>query len=241
MKKTVIIAGTARSGLTLLTTILEAGGLPVEGEFPYVGHREGEIPWDKVKGKVVMVMDTHRQLPPSGGEYLVIKCKRSLRYQIESVNKFNQFMRIRPYDKKVLKIMIPRDNFIIDDWIKDEAIPKLTVSFEDMINNTDIQLARIALFLGETIDIPMAASAVMKRTHKCHPRMLEAELMQLHFDKKLNTAVEELEESGKEPPCLDCGAMTHAEAHMKCKVGQDGKTACHGFKLWPATGAATNG
>lgn len=36
----------------------------------------------------------------------------------------------------------------------------------------------------------------------------------------------------KEPPCLECGAMTPEEAETKCRCSGD-KDHCHGCELWP--------
>lgn len=42
----------------------------------------------------------------------------------------------------------------------------------------------------------------------------------------------EADEMRKNPPCLECGAMSLAEAETKCICGGD-KDHCHGCDLWP--------
>lgn len=54
----------------------------------------------------------------------------------------------------------------------------------------------------------------------------------LRNQKNLQAEREEARSRYREPPCLECGAMTPEEAESKCRCCGD-KDDCHGCHLWP--------
>lgn len=49
---------------------------------------------------------------------------------------------------------------------------------------------------------------------------------------ELQRVLAENEERFREPPCMECGALTQEEAETKCRCCGD-KDDCHGCQLWP--------
>ena len=88
---TILVAGCARSGLTMTMQMLDAGGFPCLGEYPdYEPYNFGGLPWEHARGKALKIPDAHEQLQissPPFDDYLVITPRRDLRQQAESSGK----------------------------------------------------------------------------------------------------------------------------------------------------------
>jgi len=58
--------------------------------------------------------------------------------------------------------------------------------------------------------------------HICNPELAA----------EIEAEIAEAEARYREPPCMECGAMTPEEAETRCICGGD-KDDCHGCHLWP--------
>lgn len=179
MENTILVCGITRSGLTLTMQLLDFGGFPVEGEYPaYECHGLGEIPWNKIKGKAVKVVDIHLQFPPKG-KYHVIRLKRDLEQQTASIVKFTEYFvghKIdRQHRKRILKSTI-KDYKKIDTWAKRQH-SSIEVNFEDLIESTESQIKRIREFIGFELDTKKASSIVFDRKTGCYDGLLELKMI----------------------------------------------------------------
>lgn len=174
-KKTVIVAGITRSGLTLTMQMLEAGGFPCVGEYPgFEKYPMGEIPWAEVRGMAVKVVDTHEQLPPPG-DYAVIRLRRDPTEQAKSINKFMSVMGVSPVPLSKLKASTRKNYKVIDQWVRRQS-RYTSLEFEQILTQPLIAAQRLQEFLGCDLDLEAMAERVVLRSPNCYPTMLEVEL-----------------------------------------------------------------
>lgn len=175
--KTIIVAGCARSGMTLTMNLLHYGGYPCFGPPPaFEEYEVGRIDWNEANGKAVKLVDTHIQFPPTG-EYLVILTKRDIKEQTRSTIKF---MRM------VAGVKMPKDSpklakSIVDDWYKikkwaERQSKMIIVDFADTLRDPEGTVRQINELIGFELK-PEAVNCVIKRGPECYNEMLEAKLI----------------------------------------------------------------
>ncbi len=176
MKKTVLVLGIARSGLTVTMQMLYAGGYSCAGErpafepFPMFG-----IPWDECKGKAVKVVDAQLQVPVPGN-YNIIYLRRDLNEQAKSTNKFGSILSGMPEQPiKSLKNGLKKDYKAIDKWVKGHDV--LRIEFEDLIINSHEVASRINDFVGGDLDVAKMADTVIPRGPGCFDGLLELQMV----------------------------------------------------------------
>ena len=177
--KTVYVVGCTRSGLSLVMQMLDAGGYPCIGSFPaFEEYVLGEIPWDKVVGNAVKVVDTDRQLPPKRIRAKVIRLHRNPNEQAKSTNKFLSLVQgFPPLEIRRLKASYVSAYKRIDSWFKSFSV--LHIHFEDLLEDPKVSAERINTFLETEGDLNLErmASAVLKRSPSCYEGLLELSLM----------------------------------------------------------------
>jgi len=177
MRPTIIVAGCTRSGMTMTMQMLQAGGVPVVGKFPAFEEYElGSIPWGDVQGKAVKLVDSHLHFPPDSlGPYRVLLTTRNIVQQAMSTAKFLKDQGFHlGIDQMRLRKSIERDNAAIREWAeRQESV--LHVQFEATLANTEAAAAKIRDFIGPeySLDADRAAGAVIKRSPKCYPGLME--------------------------------------------------------------------
>ncbi len=178
--KTIIIAGITRSGLTLTMQMLYAGGYPCFGEYPaFEGYEIGEIPFVKLIGKVIKVVDTHIQFPLKG-EYYVIRLRRDYKQQAKSMCKFMNTIGLPvPASRETLRKLeksFNSDYSKIDIWAKKQK-GFLIMDFEEMILNPKRSAEKINEFTGQSLNTEKMIKVVAKRNTECYPTMMELDFL----------------------------------------------------------------
>lgn len=168
----VIVAGIARSGLTATCHMLAAGGLRVAGEHPaYEPYPIGETPWGRINGQAVKLVDSHLHFPPPG-EYAVIRLRRDLQEQCRSFDKLVGALGLPAANPADTIASFKRDYAKIDAWAG-KQMASLTLEFEELITSPLQTALNLQSFLGIPLDSDAAAAAVLRRSPKCHPQLLE--------------------------------------------------------------------
>lgn len=173
----IIIAGIARSGLTMTMQMLDAGGYPCMGEYPaYEKYDIGEIPWALCKGFAIKLIDAHRQIPHKLKGRKVITLSRDMKQQARSFNKFlGALTGLPPTSEKALVRSYKKDYAIIEKWLKRQKV--LRLKFEDIISDPLAAATTMAEFSGKNMNIDRMAGAVIPRGPECHPELLEARMV----------------------------------------------------------------
>lgn len=167
MKKTVIIAGITRSGMTLTMQMLDRGGYPVFGTYPAY---EDVHPYGIVKGnegKAIKIVDTHNYFPKTG-DYHVILLRRNHEQQAKSIAKFlkHMGMSVNRDDAKALQKSIAPDWNKIYLWAKKQKSYML-LDFEYLIQHKLEAAIDIANFIGSPLNTGSMASVVLNRNAEC--------------------------------------------------------------------------
>jgi hypothetical protein len=176
---TVIVAGIARSGLSLTMQLLHAGGYRCEGEWPdFEPYPVGRVPWKRCAGSAVKLVDAQLQLPPPG-KYLVVRLSRDTTQQAKSFNKFLKYMGLGLPDIPMPTVIesFEKDYATIDKWAA-KQIAVLNLSFESLIKDSRNAATMLRDFVGVDLDIDKMVAAVVKRETDCYPVMLETKLLQ---------------------------------------------------------------
>lgn len=174
---TIVVAGLARSGLSLTMQMLDAGGVPCQGEFPaYEPFPLGDIPWDKCHGTAVKLVDSHLHIPRPG-RYWVIRLRRDTREQARSFNKWTSMLfGGRPIGIAKLTNSFTRDYRIIDEWaLKQERLQ--IFDFEEVLKEPRWAATLLCRFLDRPLNTQAMAAAVVNRQPECYPGLLELELI----------------------------------------------------------------
>lgn len=171
-RKTIYVAGIARSGLTATMQMLHAGGYPCAGERPaFEPYDVCRIPWKDCTGMAVKVVDAQIQTPPPG-DYKIIRLNRNKTEQAKSTNKFvGAFCGLPPMSLGGLKNGLKKDYVIIDRWAK--KYPTLVLNFEDIINHPLVAASAVDKFVGGGLDTSKMARCIINRGPECHPTLLE--------------------------------------------------------------------
>ncbi|KKN38356.1 hypothetical protein LCGC14_0754310 [marine sediment metagenome] len=171
-----IVAGIARSGLSLTMQILHAGGYPCEGEPPAFEPHLGGIPWERCGDRAVKHVDTQLNLPP-GGPYDVIRLRRNLQQQARSFTKWAAALfrgRAIPISRIIASFR--RDYAVIDDWAVNHRL--LVLDFENLITDPKGSAFAIRNWTGKDLDVDRMAACVVKRSPNCYPGLLELSLIE---------------------------------------------------------------
>lgn len=170
----IIVAGIARSGMTMTMQMLDAGDYPCVGEYPaFEKYHFGQVPWSACKGQAVKLVDAHLQIPRKLKNQKVITLKRDLRQQSKSFNKFIGYMAGRPPTSEMALVRSYKHDYaIIEKWLKRQRV--LRLNFEDVIKDPRTAAKRIAEFSGKDLKIDKMAGAVISRSPDCHKDLLEA-------------------------------------------------------------------
>jgi len=178
---TLLIAGYARSGLTLTMQLLHYGGYPCYGTPPAFEDygRINQIDYGEAEGKAVKIPDIYNHFPPKG-DYRVIRLRRNYQEQAKSVIKF---MRVivgqRVYDNRKTRREIIRslkkEYHIIDRWAKKQTA-LMILDFEDIINDPELTLEILSDFINFKLD-RKALKCVIKRNTECYNGFIEAQIL----------------------------------------------------------------
>lgn len=171
-----IVAGIARSGLSLTMQMLHAGGYPCAGEPPaFEPCPVGCIPWKRYGGHAVKFVDAQLDLPPDG-TYDVIRLRRNLQEQARSFNKWTAVM-FRGVPIPISKIVASfrRDYLVIDEWAKNHHL--LMLGFENLITDPRGSAILLRDWTGKDLDVDRMAACVVKRSPACYPGLLELSLL----------------------------------------------------------------
>lgn len=183
MKRTIIVMGCCRSGMSLTMQMLNAGGVPCVGEYPaFEQYRVNDVPWEAVKGKAVKLVNSEVQLPPSSLDARAIVTSRSLIQQTLSTDKFMRYVHgIGFRDLSQLKDSIMNSYVDITEYIRKENMECLHLKFEDVITDALGAARRISKYLeGEVeCDPEVMAKVVYERDPECYDGMLELKLLGL--------------------------------------------------------------
>jgi len=175
---TIIIAGITRSGLSLTMQMLDAGGFPVQGEYPsYEPFDIGTIPWDKCHGTSVKMVDTQHQIPPDG-RYWVIRLRRNMTEQSRSFNKWiSALFHAKSIPPSKLVESFKRDYAVIDAWaVQQEKL--LVLDFENIINKPEYVARVLSEFVVKRLNENAMVQTVMPRSPECYPGLLEIQLIE---------------------------------------------------------------
>lgn len=173
----VVVTGLARSGLTATCQMLAAGGMRVAGAYPaFEPFEVGCIPWGRVNGQVVKLVDGHRHLPPRG-RYAVIRLQRDLSQQAKSFAKFTAAMfgvaaSLSSGGAERVVASFRRDYEMIDQWASEQQ-QVMRLEFERIIEQPKVVASELAAFLGVSLDVDAAAGVIIPRSPECHPELLE--------------------------------------------------------------------
>lgn len=176
----VVVAGLARSGLTLTMQMLHAGGYSCQGAYPdFEPYGFGEIPWTRIGPSAVKLVDAHLHLPNVTLPGARVICpRRDKREQARSQKKLMAAMGLpakRIREKDLIKGY--RDDYkIIGRWAS--TYETLYIQFEDMILKPVDTAERVAEFVGGELDTAAMADTVIDRTPDCHDRLLELEMLE---------------------------------------------------------------
>ena len=173
----IIIAGIARSGLTVTMQMLHSGGFPCVGEWPaFEPYGFGEKPWDECQGKAVKLVDAQLQLP-ADGRYNIIRLHRDAKQQAKSHKKLMQAILGRSIGVSAGQVIesFAADYAVIDRWAKEHRT--LHLHFEDIIKQPMETARKLAEWTEKPLDVEKMASCVIKRKTDCHPTLLELEMI----------------------------------------------------------------
>jgi hypothetical protein len=171
----IIVAGIARSGLTVTMQMLNAGGFPCFGEYPaFEDYPVFEVPWHECKGKAIKLVDS-QMYPEPEGEYSIIRLHRDIKEQAKSQKKLMEAMfgKSRGIKTEIIEKSLIRDYKQIDEWA--EKHRTLHIHFEDIMNNPIDVAKRIAEFVAIPLDVIKMAAVVRERSSDCYPTLLELE------------------------------------------------------------------
>lgn len=171
-----VVAGIARSGLSVTMQMLHAGGYPCKGEYPaFECFPVGAIPWAECGGFAVKLVDAQLQLPPPG-DYRVIRLVRDMKQQAMSMNRWNSVVLGLP-SCSVSRLVgsYRRDYAAIDQWAS--QYPVLELDFERIVTDSRNAATAIRDFVGASLDIERMAAVVVDRSPEVHPTLLELTLL----------------------------------------------------------------
>lgn len=188
-KPIILVAGFGRCGSSLVMQMLEAGGIPVTGDWPAFEHPNanitggGEIEedWlDSIPGHAIKVLDPQNGHIPKR-DYLCIWCSRDPTEQARSQVKFLSVLcGIRPDRNMIRKLAASygRDKKPAIRSLLDAGVRSiLEVRFEDLVSTPIVAASKIADYVSAP-DVWKMAEAVRTRSSRCADGMtLELDLI----------------------------------------------------------------
>lgn len=170
----VVVAGSTRSGTSLLMKLLDAGGVAVAGQWPaYEEYPLGTTPWNELDGKAVKLVDAHRHFPPADlvHDLWVIQTRRiSKREQTKSFLNVWQTMvgGVAKCDKSTKAGF--QDSFYDSDaqiskWARKQQ-KHTVISFEAVLRDPARVCRKLCGFLERKMDVDSMAKQVEARTAK---------------------------------------------------------------------------
>lgn len=176
----IVVAGCARSGTTLMMSILQAAGIPVvvdsnaSMEFGKVCSLPDEYAWmEDIRGKAVKIIDPKNWPPPA---HLPIRWIWMHRNPLEQAKSQLKFLRATfpngapPIDLHRLLASIARDNIGVPTWL--ENTPGWTVhrvAFENLLLAPHVVIEDLGRFLDRFFDVGELAKLIIDRPTSCAP------------------------------------------------------------------------
>lgn len=194
----IIVAGIARSGLTMIMQMLYAGGYPCVGEPPaFEKYNMGNIPWSRYRRQMVAVkaVGGDKDLPPwDFGPFDVIYLKRNLDEQAKSTNKFNKILNgLPPCGIDLFVDSFRREHMKISGFYRDSRVLELT--FESVLDDPLAQAEMIIEWLEyrthPEMDAEAMADAVFRRGPLCLKGLMEWPIYDMYAGRCSKADVEE--------------------------------------------------
>jgi hypothetical protein len=181
MKPITIVSGFGRCGTSMVMQMLEAGGMPVTGEWPAFEVDEAMHPealsmeWlQSMSGRAVKILDLQRGKLPAGLAYNIIWLDRDPEEQAKSQAKMlRTFMGIiisREARRNMQKSFGPDRIKAMKMINAAQPLALFELRFEEILANPQ-RFAESLAVLDERLDAEMMALAVVKRLPKCSEDM----------------------------------------------------------------------
>lgn len=180
-----MVTGFGRCGSSLVMQMLEAGGVPVTGEYP--AFEDAAVPphdpswWRHYAGSAVKVLPhglSLDSLPFRTPPFRIVLCTRDHREQAKSSVKFLSWIGLRAprgYARSIRR-SFDRDLPIMRRWLARMG-SVVEVSFERAITDPAATARQLRDHVAtEHFDVGAAARCVIDRQAKCLDRMLEEQL-----------------------------------------------------------------
>lgn len=176
-RKTIVVTGLPRSGLTLTMQMLHAGGYgyPCVGAYPaFEEYRMAAVDWRACENRAVKLI-YEGQLPPPY-ECDVIRLRRDPTEQAKSFNQFLTLALKSPESPIAALIKSFEQSYReLDEWAESQR-SCLYLDFEAVIRHPRVGAKMLADFVGG-LDVEKAASVVIARSPKCGPELLELRMV----------------------------------------------------------------
>lgn len=181
-----IVSGLGRCGTSMVMQLLDAGGIRCAGRAPaYEPERASPESFDpdfiaSCAGGAVKLLDPYR-VPVIQAPALVIWCRRDFMEQAKSQIKFVRLIfqiDVRSSAKEKMRKKLIEDHDKAWKWLSKmpERLAFMQVLFEDLIRDPVVAARAIGDFIrphGFSLDDQAAATAVIPRTVRCLPGLLE--------------------------------------------------------------------
>ncbi len=174
-----LVCGLGRCGTSLAMQILEAGGMPVTGEWPAfgaseMGHSRFDPDWlVRREGHAVKLLDPHRVRLPAGSRFEALWLDRHPREQARSQAKMmSTFFGVRPtrQDIRALEVSLRRDRKAAMSGLARACVRVLRLRFERILSEPIVAAHLVCGFAGLPADrVEAMAGAVRTRPPECRP------------------------------------------------------------------------
>lgn len=184
-----LVCGFGRCGSSLVMQMLEAGGMPVTGEYPAFEAedivRPGSIDATRlpgIKGHALKLLDPQRYTIPRHFSTHAIWCRRDVEEQAKSHAKFLREVVGLPMNRehrnRIARGFKEDAKFAICALREAGVTHILDLRFEDIICRPRVVAEQVSRFCGE-LDIDKMAAVVRPRDPECAPDMsLEIQLIE---------------------------------------------------------------
>lgn len=183
-----LVCGFGRCGSSLVMQMLEAGGMPVTGEYP--AFEASDIVTTRhidaarlrgLSGHALKLLDPQRYTIPRGVSTHAIWCRRDPEEQAKSHAKFLREIVGLPTSRAhrdSIERAFKKDTSIAICALREAGVKHiLDIRFEDMLSRPRTTAEQIERFLGE-LDVDKMAAVVRPRDPDCAPDMsMELRLM----------------------------------------------------------------
>lgn len=192
MTPCIVVAGMGRCGTSLMMQMLQAGGVPCEGEWPAF-EVDAMTPagfdpaaFDQRRGHAVKMIDPARLAPVKLPHHVVIWMQRDFAQQARSVIKFSAAGGVvatgSRQERRGIEAMLRREDPQHKAALGVAArTPALLVHFEQTLLDPRLIAGRVVEFLGRHgwagLDTEAMVRQVRWRTSGCYRGFLEVELL----------------------------------------------------------------